>query len=119
MLIGRLPVIATLEELSESALIDILTRPRNSLVKQFQKLFEMDGVKLTFTEGALKAIAQKALLRESGARGLRAIMEENMLDVMYEVPSKDNIKEVVVNEEAITKSESPLIVYGEETADAG
>ncbi len=117
--IGRLPVIATLEELSESALIDILTRPRNSLVKQFQKLFEMDGVKLTFTEGALKAIAQKALLRESGARGLRAIMEENMLDVMYEVPSKDNIKEVVVNEEAITKSESPLIVYGEETADAG
>jgi ATP-dependent Clp protease ATP-binding subunit ClpX len=117
--IGRLPVIATLEELSESALIDILTRPRNSLVKQFQKLFEMDGVKLTFTEGALKAIAQKALLRESGARGLRAIMEENMLDVMYEVPSKENIKEVVVNEEAITKSESPLIVYGEETADAG
>jgi ATP-dependent Clp protease ATP-binding subunit ClpX len=117
--IGRLPVIATLEELTESALIDILTRPRNSLVKQFQKLFEMDGVKLTFTEGALKAIAQKALQRESGARGLRAIMEENMLDVMYEVPSKENIKEVVVNEEAITKSESPLIVYGEETADAG
>jgi ATP-dependent Clp protease ATP-binding subunit ClpX len=117
--IGRLPVIATLEELTESALIDILTRPKNSLVKQFQKLFEMDGVKLTFTEGALKAIAQKALERESGARGLRAIMEENMLDVMYEVPSKENIKEVVVNEEAITKSESPLIVYGEETADAG
>ncbi len=117
--IGRLPVIATLEELTEAALIDILTRPKNSLVKQFQKLFEMDGVKLTFTEGALKAIAQKALERESGARGLRAIMEENMLDVMYEVPSKEGIKEVVVNEEAITKSEAPLIVYGEETADAG
>ncbi|MCH2109732.1 MAG: ATP-dependent Clp protease ATP-binding subunit ClpX, partial [Polyangiaceae bacterium] len=94
------------------------TRPKNSLVKQFQRLFEMDGVKLRFTDGALHAIAVKALERESGARGLRAIMEEHMLDVMYEVPSKEGIKEVVVNEEAITKNEQPLIVFEEEAADA-
>jgi ATP-dependent Clp protease ATP-binding subunit ClpX len=112
--VGRLPVIATLEELSEEALIDILTTPKNSLVKQFQKLFEMDGVKLKFTKGALRAVAIRALERESGARGLRAILEEAMLDVMYEVPSKSGIKEVVVNEEAITKGESPLIVYEKE-----
>jgi ATP-dependent Clp protease ATP-binding subunit ClpX len=112
--VGRLPVIATLEELSEEALIDILTTPKNSLVKQFQKLFEMDGVKLKFTKGALRAVAVRALERESGARGLRAILEECMLDVMYEVPSKTGIREVVVNEEAITKGETPLIVYEKE-----
>jgi ATP-dependent Clp protease ATP-binding subunit ClpX len=112
--IGRLPVIATLHELTEDALIDILTKPKNSLVKQFQKLFEMDGVKLKFTKGALQAIARKALARESGARGLRAILEEAMLDIMYEVPSKQGIKEVVVNEDAITNGEAPLIVYHKE-----
>jgi ATP-dependent Clp protease ATP-binding subunit ClpX len=112
--IGRLPVIATLHELNEEALIDILTKPKNSLVKQFQKLFEMDGVKLKFAKGALAAIAKKALSRESGARGLRAIMEEAMLDVMYDVPSKQGIKEVVVNEEAILAGEAPLIVYHKE-----
>ena len=112
--IGRLPVIATLHELSEDALVDILTKPKNSLVKQFQKLFEMDGVKLKFTKGALTAIAKEALTRESGARGLRAIMEEAMLDVMYDVPSKSGIKEVVVNEDAINKGDSPLIVYHKE-----
>jgi ATP-dependent Clp protease ATP-binding subunit ClpX len=112
--IGRLPVLATLHELSEEALIDILTKPKNSLVKQFQKLFEMDGVKLKFTKGALHAIARKALQRESGARGLRAIMEEAMLDVMYDVPSKQGIKEVVVNEEAIVDGDPPLIVYQKE-----
>jgi ATP-dependent Clp protease ATP-binding subunit ClpX len=112
--IGRLPVIATLHELSEDALIDILTKPKNSLVKQFQKLFEMDGVKLKFTKGALQAIAKEALTRESGARGLRAIMEEAMLDVMYDVPSKQGIKEVVVNEDAINKGDPPLIVYHKE-----
>jgi ATP-dependent Clp protease ATP-binding subunit ClpX len=116
--IGRLPVLATLEELNVPALIDILTRPKNSLVKQFEKLFEMDGVKLRFTQGALRAVAERAIERESGARGLRAILEEAMLDVMYEVPSKKGIKEVVVNEEAITKAEAPLIVY-EEEAHAG
>ena len=112
--IGRLPVIATLHELNEEALIDILTKPKNSLVKQFQKLFEMDGVKLKFAKGALQAIAKKALARESGARGLRAIMEEAMLDVMYDVPSKQGIKEVVVNEEAILAGDPPLIVYHKE-----
>src|SRR5512142_649419 len=106
--IGRLPVIATLHELTEEALIDILTKPRNSLVKQFQKLFEMDGVKCKFTKGALQAVARKALERESGARGLRAVLEEAMLDIMYEVPSKANIKEVVVNEEVVVKGDSPL-----------
>jgi ATP-dependent Clp protease ATP-binding subunit ClpX len=112
--IGRLPVIATLHELTEDALIDILTKPKNSLVKQFQKMFEMDGVKLKFTKGALQAIARKALIRESGARGLRAILEEAMLDIMYEVPSKQGIKEVVVNEDAITNGDAPLIVYHKE-----
>ena len=112
--IGRLPVIATLHELTEDALIDILTKPKNSLVKQFQKLFEMDGVKLKFTKGALQAIARKALVRESGARCLRAILEEAMLDIMYEVPSKQGIKEVVVNEDAISNGDPPLIVYHKE-----
>ena len=103
--VGRLPVIATLHELNEDALIDILTKPKNALVKQYQKLFEMDGVKLKFTKGALKAVAREALKRKAGARGLRAILEHAMLDIMYEVPSKQGIKEVVVNEEAITKGE--------------
>ncbi len=117
--IGRLPVVATLHELTEEALIDILTKPKNSLVKQFQKLFEMDGVKLKFTKGALAAVARKAIERESGARGLRAILEEAMLDIMYEVPSKSGIKEVVLNEEVITKGDAPLIVYQKEAGAAG
>jgi ATP-dependent Clp protease ATP-binding subunit ClpX len=117
--IGRLPVIATLHELTEEALVDILTRPRNSLVKQFNKLFEMDGVKLKFAKGALQAIARKAIERESGARGLRAILEAAMLDIMYDVPSKAGIKEVVVNEEVIASGEAPLIVYHKEADAAG
>jgi ATP-dependent Clp protease ATP-binding subunit ClpX len=117
--IGRLPVIATLHELTEDALVDILTRPRNSLVKQFNKLFEMDGVKLKFAKGALQAIARKAIERESGARGLRAILEAAMLDIMYDVPSKAGIKEVVVNEEVIASGEAPLIVYQKEADAAG
>jgi ATP-dependent Clp protease ATP-binding subunit ClpX len=112
--IGRLPVLATLHELNEEALIEILTAPRNSLAKQFQKLFEMDGVRCKFTKGALKAVARKALLRESGARGLRAILEESMLDIMYEIPSKSGIKEVVVNEDVIRRGDQPLIVYENE-----
>jgi ATP-dependent Clp protease ATP-binding subunit ClpX len=112
--IGRLPVLATLHELNEDALIEILTAPRNSLVKQFQKLFEMDGVRCKFTKGALKAVAKKALLRESGARGLRAILEESMLDIFYEVPSKTGIKEVVINEDVIRRGDQPLIVYENE-----
>jgi len=112
--IGRLPVLATLHELNEEALIEILTAPRNSLVKQFQKLFEMDGVRCKFTKGALKAVAKKALIRESGARGLRAILEESMLDTMYDVPSKSGIKEIVVNEDVIRRGDQPLIVYENE-----
>src|ERR1700753_1550764 len=112
--IGRLPIVATLHELNEDALVDILTKPKNALVKQYQRLFEMDGVKLKFTKGALGAVSREALVRESGARGLRAILEEAMLDIMYEVPSKQGIKEVVVNEDAITNGDAPLIVYHKE-----
>ena len=112
--IGRLPVLATLHELNEEALVDILTKPKNALVKQYQKLFEMDGVKAKFTKGALQAVAKEALLRQSGARGLRAIIEHSMLDIMYDLPSRSGIKEVVVNEDVITKHEAPLIVYQKE-----
>ena len=112
--IGRLPVLATLHELDEDALVDILTEPKNALVKQFQKLFEMDGVKLKFTRGALQAVAREALKRNAGARGLRAIIEHAMLDIMYEVPSRGDIKEVVVNEEVVLRGEKPIVVYQKE-----
>ena len=112
--IGRLPVVATLHELNEEALIDILTKPKNSLVKQYQRLFEMDGVKVKFTRGALVAVAKSALDRNSGARGLRAILESAMLDIMYDIPSRTGIKEVVVSEDVIIKHEAPLIVYTKE-----
>jgi ATP-dependent Clp protease ATP-binding subunit ClpX len=115
--IGRLPVIATLHELNEDALVDILTKPKNALVKQYQKLFEMDGVKLKFSTGALRAVAREALKRNSGARGLRAIMEKSMLDIMYDVPSQAEIREVVVSEEVIASGEKPLIVYEKEEAE--
>ena len=111
---GRLPVVATLHELNEEALIDILTKPKNSLVKQYQKLFEMDGVKVKFTRTALIAVARLALERNSGARGLRAILEAAMLDIMYDIPSRTGIKEVVVNEDVVVKHEAPLIVYAKE-----
>ena len=109
--IGRLPVVATLEELDETALVDILTKPRNALAKQYRKLMEMDGVQLKFTEGALKAVAKEAIRHKSGARGLRAILENAMLNVMYEVPSHKNIREIVLNEDCILKKEAPLLVY--------
>ena len=109
--IGRLPVIATLHELNEEALVDILTQPKNALIKQYQRLFELDGVKLKFAKASLKAVAREALKRKAGARGLRAIMESAMLDIMYEIPSQEGIEEVVVNEEVITKGEKPLVVY--------
>ncbi|MDH3201918.1 MAG: ATP-dependent Clp protease ATP-binding subunit ClpX [Myxococcales bacterium] len=115
--IGRLPVIATLHELNEGALVDILTKPKNALVKQYQKLFEMDGVKLKFSQGSLRAVARQALTRNAGARGLRAIMEKSMLDIMYDVPSQADIREVVVNEEVIASGEKPLIVYEKEEAE--
>jgi ATP-dependent Clp protease ATP-binding subunit ClpX len=109
--VGRLPVIATLDELDENALGRILKEPRNALTRQYQKLFEMEGVHLRFTEGALGAIAREALKRKSGARGLRAIMEGIMLDVMYEIPSQANIKEVLISEEVVTNNEQPIILY--------
>jgi ATP-dependent Clp protease ATP-binding subunit ClpX len=112
--IGRLPVIATLHELNEAALIDILTAPKNALVKQYQKLLEMDGVRLKFQEGALRAIAKQAITRNAGARGLRAILERSMLDIMYEIPSSSGIKEVVITEDVIERAEKPLLVYHKE-----
>ncbi|MCB9736304.1 MAG: ATP-dependent Clp protease ATP-binding subunit ClpX [Deltaproteobacteria bacterium] len=116
--VGRLPVVATLHELSEEALIRILVEPKNALAKQYRRLFEMDGVRVTFTDAALKAVARRALERNTGARGLRAILEDAMLDLMYDVPSMDNVKEVVINEEVINGSGRPMIVYDKEAASA-
>jgi ATP-dependent Clp protease ATP-binding subunit ClpX len=112
--IGRLPVIATLDELSIDALVDILKKPKNALVKQYQKLFEFEKVKLRFTEGALMSIAKEAIKRKSGARGLRAIMENTMLDVMYEIPSQSNIRECIISEEVVLRHESPILLYEKE-----
>ena len=116
--IGRLPVIATLEELDEGALVRILKEPKNALTRQYQKLFEMENVHLRFSEGALAAISNEALKRRSGARGLRAILENIMLDVMFEIPSQPTIKEVVISEDVVRKREQPLVVYqkAQETA---
>ena len=107
--VGRLPVLATLEELDEQALVRILKEPKNALVRQYQKLFELENVHLRFDEKALEAIAKEALNRKSGARGLRAIMENIMLDVMYDIPSQPNIREVAIFEEVVTQNESPRI----------
>ncbi len=109
--IGRLPVVATLDELDEASLVDILLTPKNALVKQYRKLLEMDGVNLKFTDSALKAVAREAIRHKAGARGLRAILESAMLDVMYVVPSQKNAREVVLNEESILKKEDPLVLY--------
>lgn len=111
---GRVPVIATLDELDENAFIEILTKPKNAIVKQFQKLLELDGVKLEFTEGALKAISQEAIKRRTGARGLRAIIEMIMLDISYEVPSLNGLRRCVITEEVIKGSGNPLFYYEEE-----
>ncbi len=117
--VGRLPVIATLNELTEDELVRILTEPRNALVKQYKKLFELEDVRLRFTDGALRTIAKDALKRKSGARGLRSIMENIMLDIMYDLPSHPEIQECIVNEDAILKGASPLLLYqgqGQESA---
>jgi ATP-dependent Clp protease ATP-binding subunit ClpX len=110
--VGRLPIIATLDDLSLDALLRILTEPKNALTKQYAKLFELEGVSLRFTQEALNAVAREALKRKSGARGLRAILENVMLDVMYEIPSLSQIRECVIGEEVITKGAAPLLVYG-------
>ncbi|MCE0724086.1 MULTISPECIES: ATP-dependent Clp protease ATP-binding subunit ClpX [Legionella] len=109
--VGRLPVVATLQELDESALIDILTNPKNALTKQFQSLFKMEGVELEFREEALIAIAKRALERKMGARGLRAILENILLDTMYELPSLEGIIKVVVDENAVNSSSKPILIY--------
>jgi len=114
--VGRLPVIATLEDLNEKALVDILTKPKNALVKQYEKLFDFENVKLRFSQESLIAIARQAMRRKSGARGLRAILEEIMLDIMYDLPSYSNVDECVINEEVILKKEKPLLVYGKKSA---
>jgi len=109
--VGRLPMIATLEELDEQALIQILTEPKNSLTKQYTKLFEMEGVEIDFREDALKAVATKAMVRKTGARGLRSIMEAVLLDTMYRIPSEENVQKVVVDEGVINGESEPLLVY--------
>ena len=116
--VGRLPVVTSLEELDEPSLIEILTKPRNALVKQYRKLLEMDGVQLKFTDGALKSIARAALKNKAGARGLRAILENAMLDIMYDVPSKRNVREIVISEDVIDKKEAPLVVMQKEAESA-
>ena len=109
--IGRIPIVATLNELSLDALVRILTEPKNALIKQYQKLFELEHVNLKFTDAALLCVAEAALERKSGARGLRAILESVMLDIMYEIPSSPEIQECVIGEEVITRGESPLLLY--------
>jgi ATP-dependent Clp protease ATP-binding subunit ClpX len=121
--VGRLPVIATLTDLDEDALITILTKPKNALVKQYQRLFELENTKLTFTDDALTAIAKRAIKRKTGARGLRSIMEGILLDTMFDLPGMDTVTEVVVNEEAVTSDVQPLMIHDDvkkkESATAG
>ena len=112
--VGRLPVVATLEELDEEALVEILTQPKNALIKQYQHLFEMEGAELEFREDSLSAIARKAMERKTGARGLRTIVENVLLDTMYEIPSAENISKVVVDESVILGTSDPLLVYENE-----
>ena len=112
--IGRLPVLATLEDLDENALVDILSNPKNALVKQYQRLFEMEDVHLTFAEDALRAIAQKAIQRKTGARGLRSIMESILLDPMFDLPGMEDIDEIVVNREVVESKVAPLYVHSRE-----
>jgi ATP-dependent Clp protease ATP-binding subunit ClpX len=112
-LVGRLPVVTTLSELTEDALVQILTEPKNALVKQYGKLFAMEGVELEIRPSALKAIAKKALDRKTGARGLRSIIEQSLIDTMYELPNSSNVEKVVVEESTVEENKPPLLVYRE------
>ncbi|MGD9535744.1 MAG: ATP-dependent Clp protease ATP-binding subunit ClpX [Alphaproteobacteria bacterium] len=116
--VGRLPVIATLEDLDEEALIEILTKPKNALVKQYQKLFDMEDVRLTFADEALVKVAQKAIARKTGARGLRSILEGILLDTMFELPSYDTVEEVVIKAEVVESHAKPLLIYADRREDA-
>ncbi len=115
--VGRLPVLATLEDLDKDALVEILTTPKNALVKQYQRLFEMEDVKLSFTDGALDAISEKAVERKTGARGLRSIMETILLDSMFDLPGLDGVEEVVINREVSEENAKPLYIYSERQED--
>ncbi len=115
---GRLPVVAKLQELDKDELVQILTVPRNALIKQYQKLFRMDGVELKFTDEAMQAVAQEALSRKTGARGLRSILEGAMIDIMYDTPSDAQIKEVIINEDVIFRKAEPVIVHAKESESA-
>lgn len=118
--IGRLPVLAVLDPLDESALMDILTRPKNAITKQYQKLFGYEGVELSFSEAALLAVAKESIKRKTGARGLRGVLEAAMLEIMYEIPAKPNVKACIINEEVITKGAAPELIYrtgGDEDSD--
>ncbi len=115
--VGRLPVIATLEDLDEDALVTILTEPKNALVKQYQRLFELEDAQLTFTDDALSAIAKKAIERKTGARGLRSIMENILLDTMFDLPGMDSVEDVVVNEEAVSAEAAPLMIHSDAKAE--
>ena len=117
--VGRLPVVATLEDLDEGALIEILTQPKNALVKQYERLFEMEDVRLDFTEDALKAIALKAIARKTGARGLRSIMESILLEPMFDLPGLENVEEIVINREVVDGRANPLYIYTDRREDLG
>jgi ATP-dependent Clp protease ATP-binding subunit ClpX len=111
--IGRLPVVATLSDLSEEALVDILTKPKNALIKQYQRLFEMEGVRLEFAEDALKGVARKAIARKTGARGLRSIMEGILLDTMFDLPGMNGVEQIVINRDVVDGRARPLHIYGD------
>jgi len=117
--IGRLPVVATLEDLDESALVEILTRPKNALVKQYQRLFEMDDIRLKFTEEAMNAIAKRAIARKTGARGLRSIMEGILLEPMFDLPGLEGVEEIVIGKEVVEGMATPLYIYADRREDAG
>jgi len=116
--VGRLPVLATLEDLDEDALVTILTQPKNALIKQYQRLFELEDTQLNFTDDALSAIAKRAIERKTGARGLRSILEDILLNTMFELPGMDSVTEVVVNEDAVKSDAEPLMIHGETEKEA-
>ncbi|MCX7817105.1 MAG: ATP-dependent Clp protease ATP-binding subunit ClpX [Syntrophales bacterium] len=116
--VGRLPIIATLDELDENDMVRILVEPKDAIIKQYQKLFEMENVKLRFTDGALRAIAKLAIERKTGARGLRSILENVMLDIMYELPSRRDLKECIISEEVVLNGESPILIFESKTETA-
>jgi len=112
-LVGRMPVVATLSDLDETALLNILTQPKNAIVKQYQKFFEMENVRLEFTEAALRAVVRIAIRRKTGARGLRAVIEDAMLNIMYDLPSRKDVEACIVDEGVILRGEAPTVVYRE------